>query len=73
MAATYQGKPSDFSWLRTVALGTAADLRKDFRWFRHHHKLSQLPAAARIRFAQRSGKLAGFRQGWLDYQRQSPA
>ena len=73
MAATYQGQPSDFSWLRTVALGTAADLRKDLRWFRQHHKLSELPAAARIRFAQRSGKLAGFRQGWLDYQRQSPA
>jgi rhamnosyltransferase len=71
MAATYQGHPSDFSWLRTVALGTAADLRKDFRWFRQHHKLRELPAAARIRFAQRSGKLAGFRQGWLDYQRAS--
>lgn len=70
MAATYSGSASDFSWLRTVALGWAADVRKDLRWLRTHGKTSELLHAARIRWAQRTGRLAGFRQGWQDYKRE---
>ena len=70
MAATYEGKASDFNWLRTVALGWAADLRKDLLWCMKHGRIPEFPFAAKIRWAQRSGRLAGFRQGWQDYQRE---
>lgn len=70
MAATYAGRATDFSWLRTVALGWAADLRKDLHWCRAHGRLRELAYAARVRWAQRCGKLAGFHQGWKDYKRE---
>ncbi len=71
MAATYQGRASDFSWPRTVALGWAADVKKDLLWCLRHHRTAEIPHAARIRWAQRRGRLAGFRQGWLDYNREA--
>lgn len=70
LAATYAGKSSDFSWFKTVALGWASDFRKDVRWLAAHGRTAELPHAARIRWAQRTGRLAGFRQGWKDYQRE---
>ena len=70
MAATYDGAPGDFSWPRTVALGWASDFRKDLRWMHRHGKGCELLHAARIRWAQRTGRLAGFRQGWNDYRRE---
>jgi rhamnosyltransferase len=73
MAATYQGRVSDFSWPRTVVLGWAADLRRDLRWLRSQGRLTEWLHAARIRWAQRTGRLAGFRQGWLDYEREGRA
>jgi rhamnosyltransferase len=72
-AATYPGKASDFSWLKTVALGWAADFRKDVRWLISRGKSRELLHAARIRWAQRNGRLAGFRDGWNYYQRKDPA
>jgi rhamnosyltransferase len=73
LAATYPGKASDFTWLKTVALGWAADFRKDLRWLASHGRTGELLHAARIRWAQRNGRLAGFRQGWKDYQREDPS
>ena len=73
MAATYPGRAGDFTWPRTVALGWAADLRKDLRWCLSHGRTSELVHAARIRWAQRTGRLAGFRQGWQDYHRKDPS
>lgn len=70
MAATYQGRASDFSWLRTVALGWAKDLVQDIRWMSGRGGLRAVPHAARIRWAQRQGKLEGFRQGWKQYGRE---
>lgn len=72
MAATYAGRASDFTWLRTVALGCAADLHKDFHWCLKHGRIAEFPHAVSIRWAQRSGRLAGFRQGWQDYHREDP-
>ena len=66
-AASYAGNPGDFSWPRTVLVGWAKDVRKDAAWFAKHGKLAELPRAAQIRWAQRRGRLAGFRQGWSDY------
>ncbi|MCF7732354.1 MAG: glycosyltransferase [Akkermansiaceae bacterium] len=73
MAATYPGCAGDFSWPRSVALGWAADLRKDLRWCLRHGRTSEMLHAARIRWAQRTGRLAGFRQGWQDYHREDPS
>lgn len=73
LAATWPGRASDFSLWKTVALGWASDLRKDIPWLLSHGKAGELLHAARIRWAQRNGRLAGFRQGWKDYQREDPA
>lgn len=73
MAATYPGRATDFNWLRTVVLGWAADLRKDLRWCLKTGRLGEFPHAARIRWAQRSGRLEGFRQGWQNYNRNDPS
>ncbi len=68
-AATYTGKDSDFSWLRTAALGSLQDIRKDIAWCVRNHRTRELLHAAKIRWAQRRGRLDGFRQGWRDYGR----
>jgi rhamnosyltransferase len=72
LAATWPGSPNDFNLSRTVLLGWIQDFRKDFAFCLRQRRLSELPASAVIRWHQRRGKLAGFRQGWLDYQRQPP-
>jgi rhamnosyltransferase len=69
MAATYDGKAEDFSWFRTVALGFLSDWTKDVRWCNRHRRLGETVEAAKVRWMQRRGRLAGFRQGWTDYQR----
>jgi rhamnosyltransferase len=67
LAASWQGKPSEFNFLRTQLLGSLSDLRHDFRFCLREGRLSELPHAARIRWEQRRGKLAGFREGWATY------
>lgn len=70
LAATWPGRAGDFSFLRTVVLGWAQDFRKDIRFCRAQGRVSELGHAARIRWRQRTGRLAGFRQGWQDYRRE---
>jgi rhamnosyltransferase len=65
LAASWTGKP--FSFLQTQLLGWASDLRHDLRFCVKNSRLSELPWAARIRWAQRRGKLDGFREGWRVY------
>ncbi len=67
LAACWEESPSQFSFLRTVLLGTARDLKKDLQFCAARGRLSELPHAAKIRWTQRRAKLAGFRQGWNDY------
>ncbi len=67
MAATWPGQAGDLNLLRTVLLGWVQDLRKDLRFCRREGRLAELPHAAQIRWRQRLGRLAGFRQGWNDY------
>ncbi len=69
LAATWSSSPGEFNFVKTVLLGWAQDLRKDVKFCRREHRLGELPHAARIRWHQRRGRLAGFRQGWQDYQR----
>jgi rhamnosyltransferase len=67
LAASWQGKSGEFNFLRTQLLGSLSDLRHDFRFCLREGRLSEFPHAARIRWEQRRGKLAGFREGWATY------
>ena len=70
LAATWPGPPSGFNLPKTVLLGWLQDFRKDARFCLRERRLRELPHAAVIRWYQRRGRLAGFRQGWQDYRLQ---
>ncbi len=59
----WTGADSDFNWPRTVLLGWLSDVRHDFKFCLREQRLAGLPHAMGIRWQQRRGKLAGFRQG----------
>jgi rhamnosyltransferase len=63
------GSAGDFNFVKTVLLGWVRDLRKDFNYCRREHRLGELAHAARLRWQQRRGRLAGFRRGWADSKR----
>ena len=67
LAASWAGRRSDFNWLRTVLLGWMSDLRHDAMFCAGAGRMRELPHAARIRWQQRRGRLAGFRDGWTAY------
>ena len=62
----WTGAPTEFNFLKTVAFGWLNDVRQDLRFCSRNGRLGELPHAARIRWRQRTGKLAGFRQGWSE-------
>ena len=62
----WTGSPREFSWFKTVALGWLSDVRHDTRFCAREGRWHELPHAARIRWRQRNGRLAGFRQGWRE-------
>jgi len=62
----WTGSPDECTWLRTVALGWLSDARHDLRFCLRERRLSELAHSLRIRWHQRRGKLAGFRQGWKE-------
>ena len=62
----WQSAPGEFGWLKTVALGWLSDVRHDAGFCTRSRRLGELPHAARIRWQQRNGRLAGFRQGWKE-------
>lgn len=64
LAASSTGKPHRFNWWRTQLLGWASDFRLDIRFCLREGRMRELPHAGRIRWAQRRGKLRGFREGW---------
>ena len=70
LGQAWQGAPGDFTWLKTVALGWLSDVRHDAGFCLRSRRMTELSHAARIRWQQRSGKLAGFRLGWQE-QKQS--
>jgi len=65
----WMGSPAEFNWTKTVALGWLSDLRHDVRFCARTGRWLEVPHAARIRWQQRNGKLAGFRQGWTEAHR----
>jgi len=64
----WTGSPGDFNWIKTILLGWLSDLRHDAKFCAREGRLGELAHAAHIRWQQRRGKLAGFRQGWLEAQ-----
>jgi rhamnosyltransferase len=62
----WTGTPGDFNWLKTVLFGWLSDLRHDLKFCVDQGRLNELSHAARIRWRQRTGRLAGFRQGWTE-------
>jgi len=55
-----------WSWGRTVLKGWLRDLWHDAGYAMRNRRLGELPHAMLIRWMQRSGKLAGFRQGYSE-------
>jgi rhamnosyltransferase len=62
----WTGSPAEFNFAKTVLLGWASDMRHDAKFCAREKRLGELAHAARIRWQQRQGKLAGFRQGWQE-------
>ena len=67
LAAVWPGAPGDLNWPRTVLLGWLNDVRRDFCFCARTRRLREWPHALRVRWNQRSGKLAGFKAGWALY------
>jgi rhamnosyltransferase len=70
-AASWPGKLEDINLPKTLLLGWARDVAQDFRYCAQKGQWAELPHAAAIRWSQRRGKLAGFRQGWREYRQQN--
>jgi rhamnosyltransferase len=66
LAAVWDSQ-AKLNWMRSVLLGWANDSRRDLAYCARSRKIAEWPHAARIRWEQRRGRLAGFRQGWADY------
>jgi rhamnosyltransferase len=64
LAAVRKGSPARVNWLRTLALGWLNDLRRDLVFCARTRRLVEFLPAARIRWSQRRGRLAGFRSAW---------
>jgi rhamnosyltransferase len=63
LGLTWSGNTPVPSVIKTLVAGWFRDLRKDFLFCRRNGRLSELAHAARIRWHQRRGRLAGFREG----------
>ena len=69
LAAVWPGSPAAFRWPRTVALGFLNDARRDLAYCVRQQLLGEWPYALRIRWQQRRGRCAGFRDGWIAYRK----
>jgi rhamnosyltransferase len=55
------------TWWRNVLLGWLKDAQRDLIYCARTGRSKEWPHALRIRWQQRTGALAGFRSGWVDY------
>jgi rhamnosyltransferase len=69
LAAVWPEKREDFNWPHTVLLGWLNDARRDLSFCLRTNRLREWPHALKIRWHQRSAKLAGFKDGWAFYRR----
>jgi rhamnosyltransferase len=61
--AMRSSRASDGHWLRGAFAGWARDAQRDFAYCLREHRLAEWPHALSIRWAQRTGRLAGTRAG----------
>ncbi len=71
LAAVWTRPPAEINWPRTVLLGWLNDLRRDLAYSRRSGRLLEMPHAAHVRWQQRRGRLAGFKEGWRWYRKQT--
>ncbi len=71
LAAVWEQDAAQFNWPRTVLGGWLNDIRRDLKYCARTGRLKEWPHAARIRWQQRCGRLAGFRDGWAHYRTQN--
>lgn len=71
LAAVWEHGPAEFNWARTVFGGWLNDMRRDLIYCARQRRLWEWPHAVRIRWQQRRGRLAGFRDGWSHYRVQT--
>lgn len=67
LAAVCNGPGATPAWWRNVLLGWMNDARRDLVYCTRTRRLNEWPHALQIRWQQRSGALAGFRDGWAAY------
>ncbi len=67
LAAVWTRKPTEINRVRTVMLGCVRDGLRDLRFCAKHGRMREWPHALNIRWQQRRGRLAGFREGWDVY------
>ena len=68
LAAVWDGSMKIWNWPRMVLMGWGNDARRDLAFCCRNGRLREWPKAVRVRWAQRKGRLAGFRDGWNAYQ-----
>ena len=71
LAAVWEHQPGQFNWWRTVCAGWLNDARRDLLYCARQRRLFEWPHALWIRWHQRRARLAGFRDGWSHYRKQS--
>ncbi len=64
LAAVWKGPPAEITQPRRMLLGWINDARRDLLFCRRTRRLREWPRAARIRWAQRVARRAGFKAGW---------
>lgn len=60
----WEGGAREFNFCKTVLLGWLSDVRHDVKFCVRNLRMQELPHAARIRWNQRCGRLAGFKKGF---------
>jgi rhamnosyltransferase len=64
LAAVWAGRPQEVTRASGVVLGWLNDARRDLAFCARTRRWREWPAAARIRWAQRLARRAGFKAGW---------
>ena len=67
LAAVCNSHGAKPAWGRKVLLGWMNDARRDLAFCARTHRVNERPHALRIRWQQRTGSFAGFRNGWAAY------
>ncbi len=67
LAAVWNSPSANPTWWRNVFFGWLNDARRDLFFCTRTRRLNEWPHAWRIRWQQRAGALAGFRNGWVAY------